>query len=240
MICTTGRSLGMRGAGRQASGSARVRRAHLQVGLSHYTLRRTRRQAPASRGAVLRNAFAALAYAWFLASSSLLAQTPALPRAGAANAPVVLTLFADLGSEPAAQAATVLRALLERYPERVAVEFRLRPADGQMHPAEAAVVAATEQQRGWEMVELLLANQDRRHGRDFTAMAAQLRIDADLFASTMSNEDAARVRVEADLAEAAALKLPKGTIVVADGKPVKPTVADIEAQFASLLGTPKF
>ena len=161
-------------------------------------------------------------------------------RAGATDAPVVLTLFADLASEPSAHAAIVLRRLLERYPERVAVEIRLRPADGETHPAEAAVVAAALQERGWEMVELLLANQDRRHGRDFSAMAKQLRLDEDQFAAGIANESAARARVEDDLAEAVALKLPKGTVIVADGKPVKPTAAEIEAQFASLLGTPKF
>jgi protein-disulfide isomerase len=176
---------------------------------------------------------------WLVVTGGPFAQTGPTVRIGAADAPVVLTFFADLGSEPAAHAAIVLRTLLERYPERLAVEVRLRPADGQMHPAEAAVVAAAQQERGWQMVELLLANQDRRHGRDFSAMARQLQLDEDRFAAAMADEPAARARVDDDLAEAAALKLPKGMAVVADGKPVTPTVSEVEAQFASLLGTPR-
>lgn len=158
--------------------------------------------------------------------------------AGVAEPAVVIQFFADLDSAPASHAAAVVRALLERYPQRLAVDFHPRPADGQLHPADVAVVAAAAQQRGWQMAELLLANQDRRHGRDFAAMARQLELDTDRFAQAMSDEAGATQVVKASLAEAARLKVPKDAFLFVNDEPVPATIANFEAKFGGLLGEP--
>ncbi|MGC4081193.1 MAG: thioredoxin domain-containing protein [Vicinamibacterales bacterium] len=179
----------------------------------------------------------AFAVAALLTASIVSAQTPAA-RAGAENAPVVVSVYADLDAPQGAPAAVVARVLLDRYPGRVAVHFHHRPADGTVHAADAAVVAAAAQQRGWEMAELLLANQGQRDPGALSLMARMLELNLDAFAAAMADPNAAAAVVQADAEEVARLRLAADTVLVVNGEAVKTMTSEIERRFGSLLGAP--
>jgi protein-disulfide isomerase len=170
------------------------------------------------------------------------AQTmPALPRIGPDKPPVTVVFFADFADPECGAAAVVLKALLAGDPERIALVFRHRPAPGRPErlPAHYAAVAAGEQDRFWEMAEVLFANQMTQRPADLAAMAAQIGLDGERFAADLSNA-ALQARVAQDLKDAATLKVTAVPSFVINGRTVagRKTLGELTDLVAEALAAP--
>jgi protein-disulfide isomerase len=123
----------------------------------------------------------------------MLATTPTalaqLPARGPEKAVVEIVEFCDFESEACARVAVVLHVLVETYPDDVRLTFRhVAPPDHQADLLSySAVLAAAGQQRGWEMWDMVFANQDRRTREGLMLMARQLRLDEQRFAEALDN-----------------------------------------------------
>lgn len=163
---------------------------------------------------------------------------PALPRLGPDTPPVTVVYFADFADPECGAAAVVLKSLLAGDPERIALVFRHRPSPGRPErlPAHYAAVAAGEQDRFWEMFELLMANQKTQAPADLAAMAAQLELDPLRFASD-GNDPKALARVAADLEYAATLKVTATPTFVINGRAVvgRKTLGELRDLVAEVL-----
>jgi protein-disulfide isomerase len=121
---------------------------------------------------------------------------------GSADAPVAIQWYADLGSALHRDAVTLLKRVLDAYPDEVRVVFHHRPLDERPDrwlPYEATVAAA-EQGKFWEIHDLLLLRpvQDT----DTLASAARrLGLDGEWFEEGLAT-GRARAVVERQLAEA--------------------------------------
>jgi protein-disulfide isomerase len=142
-----------------------------------------------------------------------------VPVRGPADAPVLVTVFADLRAPAASRAAIVIQALLEERPAGVRVAFRHHPARGVADAVDHAVRAAGAQDRFWEMLGLVLANQDRASLHDVSGMARQLGLDVPAFAAALAASAGADA-IEADVADARRLRLPDGLAVFVGETPV--------------------
>ena len=127
---------------------------------------------------------------------------------GLDDAPVALVIFVDVAGRTAAGLNVILHGLTERYPRTLKVYFRHLPASNQAaHTlAHLAALAAGEQGKFWEMLDLLLANQSR-HGREhLLSMAAQLELDVTQFSETIENAIGEQ-RIASDRQQATSLRV---------------------------------
>ena len=127
---------------------------------------------------------------------------------GPDDAPARLVIFADVGGDGAGGLGVILHGLTERYPTTLKVYFRHVPAaDRPGHTlAHLAALAAGEQGKFWEMLDLLLSNQARQ-GRDhLVGMAAQLDLDVARFSEAIESA-AAPERISSDQQQGAALRV---------------------------------
>jgi protein-disulfide isomerase len=127
--------------------------------------------------------------------------------------------FCDFESEPCARMAVVLHALAETYPEDVRVVFRhVAPPDRQPDLLSySAVLAAAEQERGWEMWDMVFANQDRLARDGLMSMARQLQLDETLFTAALDDGTVESV-VTADLEAATREGIAGGPALIVNGK----------------------
>lgn len=82
------------------------------------------------------------------------------PIKGKADAPVALVEFSDFQCPYCARVQPDLKALLEKYPDKVKLVYKHFPLDfhQQARPAAIASMAAQEQGRFWEMHDVLFQN----------------------------------------------------------------------------------
>jgi protein-disulfide isomerase len=109
---------------------------------------------------------------------------------GAEHAPVVLVEYGDFECPTCKQAAPTVRMLLERFANRVRVVFRHFPLeDAHPHALAAAEAAesAGEQDRFWEMHDLLFANQEHLTVRHLQGYAERLGLDMARFSAEMDD-----------------------------------------------------
>jgi protein-disulfide isomerase len=178
-------------------------------------------------GCALSLGLTALAGAQSPSAGALTPQPPAsapadvgMPARGPADAPVTITEFCNFESEDCGRMAVVLRALIDTYPDHVRLTFRHLAAETQVQSprAYAAVLAAAQQGRTWDMWDMVFANQDRLSEAGLRSMAAQLGLDGNQFilAFQSTNVDAAAL---GDAEVAANLGITAGpAIVVGDRK----------------------
>lgn len=83
------------------------------------------------------------------------------PIMGKADAPVALVEFSDFQCPYCSRVQPDLKALLEKYPDKVKLVFKHFPLDfhQQARPAAIATMAAQEQGKFWEMHDVLFQNQ---------------------------------------------------------------------------------
>lgn len=166
---------------------------------------------------------------------------PGSPRLGPERAPVTIVFFADFADPECGAATVVLKALLAGDPDRIALVFRHRPAPGRPDrlPAHHAAVAAGEQDRFWEMFELLMANQKTHAPADLGAMAAQLELDLSRFAAD-GNDPKTLARVAADMDDAAAHKVTATPAFVINSRTVigRKTLGELRDLVAEALAAP--
>ena len=119
---------------------------------------------------------------------------------GPSDAPVVLELFADLQSPVTKPTVAAVNALMQRYPERVRLQFRNFPLS--FHPqaavAHEAAMTAARDGHFWEFATYVLDHQDSLREQDLIALAGRLGIDATKFEKTI-HEHRYAPRVEADV-----------------------------------------
>jgi protein-disulfide isomerase len=111
-------------------------------------------------------------------------------RLGPMGAELTIVEYGDFECPVCKQAAPVLKHLIRRFPQRVALVFRHYPLKA-IHPhalraAEAAECAGA-QGRFWQMHELLFANQGRLSTRYLLMYAERLQLDLGRFRREMAD-----------------------------------------------------
>jgi len=126
---------------------------------------------------------------------------------GGDNASVTLLEYGDYGCPPCFTYNTILNEVLQRYGDKVRLEFRHFPMT-MTHPnavkAALAAEAAGEQGRYWEMHDLLLSSQKQwarvdNAEQEFAKLATSIGLDANRLVQTLEKPEL-RERVTADMA----------------------------------------
>lgn len=128
------------------------------------------------------------------------------PTKGPRGAPVTLVVFSDFECPACGKATSVLRELERRYEGKLRIGFKHLPLP--MHPhaplAAQAAMAAHEQGRFWDYHDVLFAHQKQLERAELVRYAANLGLDARLFAATLDSGKYAAL-VARDENEAAAI-----------------------------------
>lgn len=123
-----------------------------------------------------------------------------VPQKGAKEPKATLIAFMDFECPFSARAARTLDALLARYKDDLRIAFRHYPL--YFHPnamnAALAAVAAEQQDKFWEMADLLLANQQNLTRPHLDKLAAGLGLDMAKFADAFADPNN-KARVENDV-----------------------------------------
>lgn len=121
---------------------------------------------------------------------------------GAADAGVTLVEFADFECPACGEAAPAVKALVDRYPDRVRLVFRNYPLSG--HPnaylAAAAAECAGRQDKYWEMHQTLFAHQDALELSELLKYAGSAGLELEDF-ETCLQSDEIRKDIDRDLAD---------------------------------------
>ena len=138
---------------------------------------------------------------------------------GPASAPVVLELFADLQSPVTKPTVSVVNELMQRYPERVRLQFRNFPLSFHPQAAVAHEAATTAARDGhfWAFATYVLDHQDSLREQDLIALAGRLGIDATKFEQTI-HEHRYAPRVEADVQAGQQRGIRGSPVVLVNGK----------------------
>ncbi|MEV4949548.1 DsbA family protein [Streptomyces sp. NPDC053755] len=144
------------------------------------------------------------------------------PTTAPASAPVVLEAWFDLQCPDCFQALDDVRALREKYGDRVDVRLRHFPLEKHKHAYAAAQAAeeAAEQGQGWPYAEALLARTVElgRQGESvLIEVARELGLDAEEF-DTALIDGRHLLAVDADEAEGKAIKVTGTPTYVIDGQ----------------------
>jgi len=157
---------------------------------------------------------------------------------GSSNAAVTLVEYGDYACPPCSVYSPILNQVLERYGNKVRLEFRDYPMM-KIHPnalkAALAAEAACDQGRYWEMHELLLSSH-REWARadnaeqEFGKLAASLGLDTNRFLEA-TNSPSVRERVMADISKGQQLKIEAVPVFFLNGRQIKPIPTTAEAFF---------
>ncbi len=127
----------------------------------------------------------------------------ASPVRGTETAPVTIEEFSDFQCPFCARSVATLKQILETHPAQVRWIFRHFPVFAS-HPNAPAIhlfsVAAGEQNRFWEMHDLLFENQDRLSPDDLLGHARRLNLDLDRFNASLRDRSLMN-KIEADYNE---------------------------------------
>ncbi len=130
-----------------------------------------------------------------------IAVDPRGPSRGRADAPVTIVEFSDYQCPYCKRAETVVRAILERFPDDVRYVYRHFPLDS-IHPeargASEAAVCAEEQGRFWEYHDMLFEEAPAFASENLVAYAEKVGLDMDAFEKCLE-EDRIKERVQQDL-----------------------------------------
>ena len=162
---------------------------------------------------------------------------------GREDAPATLVIFADLGAVTAGGLGSSCTASSSATPRRCECAFGTSPAADQPDRvlAHRAALAAGEQGKFWEMVDLLLANRARLGSEQLLAMAAQLALDTTRFSEDIDSV-AVHQRIDVDRQQAASLKLGVTPVFFVNGvrltgpKSLTELAAQIDAAIAGTRG----
>ncbi len=105
------------------------------------------------------------------------------PILGNPDAPVALVEFSDFQCPFCARVQPTLKALLEKYPDKVKLVFKHFPLSfhREARPAAIATMAAQEQGKFWEMHDKLFENQRSLDPAGFEKFAAEIGLDVAKF-----------------------------------------------------------
>jgi protein-disulfide isomerase len=122
---------------------------------------------------------------------------------GPAVAPVTIEWFGDLSSPLHREAVTLVRQVTDAHPGRVRIVFKALPSPTRAHARQlhAAAAAAAEQDRFWDLHDLLAFRIGAAEASTLADYAARLGLARDAFMHSMGT-GRGRQKVERDLAEA--------------------------------------
>ncbi len=122
------------------------------------------------------------------------------PAKGSEDAPVHIVEFSNFPCPFCGELAGSLDRLHEEYGDKVRIEFRHFPIASQEHGFQAAQAAycAHEQERFWEMHDLLFANAPQHDADSIDRYARQIGLNGQAFSECLDSERA-RQRVEQDV-----------------------------------------
>ena len=147
---------------------------------------------------------------------------------GPADAAVIMVEYADFQCPPCSKLATLIRQLEQEYRPRLRIVFRHFPLTIHKHAHEAALAAeaAAQQDRFWEMHDLLYREQDVWSAAEdarplFHAYAGILGLNIERFKKEMM-EDAAEARVHNDQHEAEELGVANTPTLFVNNRAVPP------------------
>lgn len=125
--------------------------------------------------------------------------TDGLPTRGAVMARVTIVEFSDFQCPHCGHAHPILRQLLREFEGDVRLVFRNYPLPGhpRANPAARAAVAAGNQDKFWEMADLLFEHQDTLEDEDLDRFATELGLDMARFHTDMASPET-QARIDAD------------------------------------------
>lgn len=143
---------------------------------------------------------------------------PMLSR-GPSAAPVVLELFADLQSPVTKPTVGIVNELMQRYPDRLRLQFRNFPLS--FHPqaglAHEAAMTAARDGHFWEFASFVLDHQESLREQDLIAHAGRVGLDSVKFAKTLQEHRYAP-RVEADIQAGQQRGIRGSPVILLNGK----------------------
>jgi protein-disulfide isomerase len=160
------------------------------------------------------------------------------PSIGPVDAPVTIVEFSDFQCPYCQKSVGVLKELRRLYGEKIRVVYRDYPGLNHPHAPQAAEAAqcAGEQSRFWEYHDILFDRQTPGKGWDFPALAKELGLQLDTFATCL-NTGRYREEVAKDLHDGLTLGITSTPTFFINGRPLvgaKP-FADFQALIDRLL-----
>lgn len=128
------------------------------------------------------------------------------PSRGASNAPVTIVVWSDFECPACRHAMPILARAVEKHAPHVRLIHKFYPLRQHAHAEEAAraAIAAHNQNKYWEMEEVLFAHQDAQSEKDLVGYAKDLKLDLKRFvddlAADRTNQVLARDHRDADQA----------------------------------------
>jgi protein-disulfide isomerase len=125
--------------------------------------------------------------------------TDGFPTRGAVMARVTIVEFSDFQCPHCGHAHPILRQLLREFEGDVRLVFRNYPLPGHPRatPAARAAIAAGNQDKFWEMADLLFEHQDTLEDEDIDRYATELGLDMARFHTDLASS-ATQARIDAD------------------------------------------
>jgi protein-disulfide isomerase len=119
----------------------------------------------------------------------LAVDTTGAPSKGPQQAPVTIVEFSDFQCPYCAKVVPTLKAVADRYGDRVRIVFRDYPLPFHQEATKAAEAAACAEQQGrfWEMHDKLFANQRSLQPADLKRYAVDLGLDQDGFSRCLDS-----------------------------------------------------
>jgi protein-disulfide isomerase len=144
------------------------------------------------------------------------------PALGKPDAPVTIVEFADFQCPFCRAAEATLHTVMARHPDDIRLVFRHLPL-ANVHPnaliAAEAGVCADHQGKFWTMHDAMFADQSALGGVGLKATAQRLGLDADAFASCLT-DPATKAAVVADARAADALNISGTPYFLINGRPL--------------------
>jgi protein-disulfide isomerase len=143
------------------------------------------------------------------------------PSIGPVDAPVTIVEFSDFQCPYCQKSVGVLKELRRLYGEKIRIVYRDYPGPNHPYAPQAAEAAqcAGEQSRYWEYHDILFDRQTQGKGWDFPALARELRLQPDTFATCL-NTGRYREEVAKDLHDGFTLGITSTPTFFINGRPL--------------------
>lgn len=107
------------------------------------------------------------------------------PSRGAADAPVVITMFTDMQCKYCGESLGTMDQLLEELEGKVRLVIKQLPVRTGSELAAQAAFAAEAQGKFWDLYDLMMANQDRLSPEGLVELARRAELDVNAFAAAL-------------------------------------------------------